>query len=199
MLAKVFNYAFGAGQTKTFPGGRFLRVLSVSSAVDIEFFDESGTSLGICEGVTTGFAMAFYPQDIGKNAPLVSFGKAQIKSALAQNVQVVISRQPISFDALSGNVTAALTKSSTLSDDADTAIAISATLAIAADANRRNVTISSDPANGDVVRVSKTGGARGHFLQPGMSVTVDCTDGVKVFNPAASAAAVNVGVIYEKD
>jgi hypothetical protein len=98
---------------------------------------------------------------------------------------------------LSGTV--ALDKSTTGDDTADQVIAPGGTLVIAADGARRNVKLCADPNNGDAGRVSYTGGERGDFLQPGLSVVVDCTDAVSVHNPSASAGDINVGVLYEKD
>lgn len=186
MLAKVFEYAFGAGDTKTFPGGRFFRLLSAPTAVDVEFFDESGQSMGICEGVTTGFAMSFYPADLGKSAPLISFGKVQITSAGAQTVQAVIARQPVSFDALSGTVDANLVKAATLTDTADVALVDAAAAAqlLAANTARRTAIITAKSANTGPVRIGTApNDTRGYELAPGTSVFLDVTAAIKGFAP----------------
>lgn len=97
---------------------------------------------------------------------------------------------------LSGTVTES--KATTNADDADTVIAALGTLVIAADSLRRALVISSGPANIPVCRVSKTGGARGDYLQPGMSVIVNATDAISIYNPDAVNAA-TMGIRYEKD
>lgn len=194
MLAKVFNYAFGAGETKSLPGGRFLRLLSVTSAVNIEFFDENGTSMGICEGVTTGFAMSFFPRELGKDAPLISFGKVKITSAVAQNVQVAISRQPIDWNAISGNVNANIVAATDNPTTPDVPLAAGATTLIKAAGARKKILISNLSANAQIIRIgdSLAGAARGIELSPGMTAELETSGAVYGYNPGAVAQSVGI-------
>lgn len=102
----------------------------------------------------------------------------------------------VSDSNLAGNVD--VSKATTLSDQADGSLAAGGTDTIAADSTRRACIISANPNNVETLRVSFTGGARGAFLVPGGSVTINSTAAIKVYNPGA-AGAQGYGVLNEKD
>mgnify|MGYP001567469905 CR=1 FL=1 len=196
-LGKRHSIALGAAGSVKWPGGRFFKLIQAAADVTVEFFTADGEPMGEFINVRSGLKFSIEPADIGKGARLTGFGSVKITSATAQTVSAIISRQEIDYDSVAATVS--FEKAATNADDADTVIAALGTLNIASNASNRAVVISSDPANAGVaLRVSKTGGARGSFLQAGMSVVVDSTDAIKVYNPSAAQTA-NVGVLYEQD
>lgn len=161
------------------------------SVVTVEFF-KNQTRTGIAQNALEGFRRG--PLADGKE-----FDWVRVTSAVNQDVQICRALGEAALSRLAGAVTATVTKSTTGADEPDNVIAALGTFNIAANANRRTVTVASDPLNtGASLRISSTGGARGHFLQAGMSVTLDSAAAWKVYNPDTVATA-NIGVVYEKD
>ena len=144
-LLKTYSYAFTAAQKKTYGGGRYLYLLQADAAVDVEFFDANGSSLGRAEGVLGGFELAIVSEEIGKISPLVGFGKVEITSATAQTVVVAIARQKVSYNRISGTVTATNSVGSTATQSSATAGAVSGVL-FAANANRQRAHVKNTHA-----------------------------------------------------
>lgn len=174
-----------AGDSKDIAGPLdFLRLNAATGTVTV---DVNGALLALVEGKAVRF----------RSGPVNS---VTVKNETAVNITAtfeIANGADVEDSNLAGTVT--VDKATTNADDADTVIAALGTLAIPADSTRRAVVISSDPTNvGTALRVSKTGGARGDFIGPGMASIVNTTDAIKIYNPDASNTA-KVGVRYEKD
>lgn len=83
-MINTFSDSFSAGETKTYTGGRFFLLFSVTDEVDIEFFTPEGTSLGVAVGMTSGFNVDML-EPTSKQ-----FGFCKITSATVQTIKVII-------------------------------------------------------------------------------------------------------------
>lgn len=178
-LLKTFSYSFGAGETKTYPGGRFLYILQADAAVDVEFFTAAGESLGKAEGVLGGFELSLEPADIGLVSRLIGFGKCQVTSATGQTVVIAIARQRVSYNRISGTLTAATTSGATVTQSSATAGAASGAL-IAANANRLRARIRNTSATERVHYCDDgTAALTTHpYIEPGEDLLFQSEDGL---------------------
>lgn len=79
---KTFQYTFGAGETKVFPGGKFFILISAAAGVDVDYL-RNGTSVNEnAEGVVSGY---YYESPN-------EFTSVRVTSGTAQTVTLAISR-----------------------------------------------------------------------------------------------------------
>jgi hypothetical protein len=205
VFGKTFSYLITAGASVKLPGGNFFRLVTADAAVDVEFFDETGQSLGGGTGVFGGFGtsqVSFSSDTLdevqkGKRA----FSSVKITSATEQTVLAIVSNRPITYDrmSLSGNVD--VSKADVLDSLADDSIAaVTTELVSAADTTRRKAVITNLITNTDEVRVGDVGcgAANGTPLQPGESITLETTAAIYVYNSKAGGAQ-SVAITITKD
>lgn len=198
-IGKVYSYALTAATAKSFPGGRYLRLLTADAAVDIEFFDESGQPLGTMVGVLGGFSI--HVEDFGEKfgRRVSTFGLVKITSATNQTVDVVISRVRVDYDRLTGSVSATLASSTVTTQSRVTVGSASAAL-LAADANRnraqiRNLSLTDGFYMADDSTTVTT--ANGFYVGPEETVEYMGVDGLNAIREGAVDVA--VAILIEKD
>lgn len=81
---RTFQYTFAPGETKVFPGGRFLILITAANPVDVDYFVGGSNNNENATGVLAGY---FYDVEDGKE-----FTSVRINSAAAQTVTLAISR-----------------------------------------------------------------------------------------------------------
>jgi hypothetical protein len=97
----TYLLTFTAGETKTLPGGNFLRLLSTTAGVDVEFYKNSVITEA-AKDVSQGerFWPGFDPIDQYD----LRFTKCRIISATAQTIKVGISMGESTSDSVTGTV-----------------------------------------------------------------------------------------------
>lgn len=194
MLVKVFSYALIAGAAKSFPGGRFFRLLVADAAVDIEFFDEAGGSIGVAAGVKGGFEIGIEPSDIGKVSRLIGFARAVVTSSINQTVDVAISRQPIRYDRITGTVTTTSSSGTTIPTPTSVTAGAASAALLAANANRLRAFIkNTSPTETVYVSDDGTAATTSHYpILPGETLIVQSQDGLNCIRGAATDAVLRV-------
>ena len=187
--AKVFSKTFTGGDTVKFPSGKYFRLITTSSAVNMTFYGSSGEVLAVIENLQAGLAID--AADFG----VVGFGSVDITSASAQTVVAVISNMPVQYDRLTGSIAVTTTPPATLDSLADDSVATVATeLIAAADTDRHELIISNLAANTATFRIgdSGAGAANGVPLAPGETLILGTSAAVYAYNPAAGAQSLSI-------
>lgn len=155
--------------------GTFFRMIACPNPVDIVFKRDGSP---IAEFLQVGTGIAWESRD--EAGELTPFTSVEITSAAAQSIQFGFGFGDLRYDVANGNVN--ILKSQNLSDTADVTIAAAATGTIAAN-TRRAIIIGSLAANTGNFRVGPNAAAgRGQELSPGMSITIESSAQIKVYN-----------------
>lgn len=173
---KTFSYSIGAGETVSFPGGKFFMLIDSTDPVDVTFqlnnshLDESGTD------VLAGY----------KARPKDGFDLIHIYSATAQTIKVGITRGQGDYDRSAGSVDASIVKGATIAHSKVTCNGAS-TLIAAASATRKAINIVN--AGTTTLYIGATGvtTGTGFKLLPGSSYSF--TESPKAAFYAASSGA----------
>lgn len=195
MLGKIHTVTFAGGDTNRLPGGRYLRVMEADGELTLTFYDESGQPIGEWVGVLGGFAIdaSEFAEKLGLTTAI--FGSVDVTSALAQSVEIAISRVPVFFDRLTGSVAATISAPDVFDSIPDVSLAATATTLIAAAAAGQAELIVSNPVgNTQTFRIgdSGAGAANGLPLAPGITLVLTTSAAVYGYNPGAGAESVAV-------
>lgn len=197
-IGKVYSYALTATVAKSFPGGRFLRLITSDAAVDIELFDESSQPLGTMVGVKGGFRISVDDFNEKNSKRSSTFGLVKITSATNQTVDVAISRVPIDYDRLTGSVTAEISSGTTVTQSSVTVSSSSAAL-LASNSNRHKAHIKNTSLT-ETVYISDDGTAAttSHYpIGPGETHVHESEDGLNAIRGGSVDAVVRI--IEERD
>ncbi len=189
---KVFSKAIGAGETVKFPSGKFVRLITTSSAVTLTFYASTGEVIGDAENVQAGFRIS--AADLGVSG----FGSVDVTSAAAQTVTAIISTVPVDYDRLTGSIAVTTTPPGTLDSLADDSVAAATTeLIAAADTDRHELIITNLAANTATFRIgdSGAGAANGVPLAPGETLVLNTSAAVYAYNPGAAAQTLAITAI----
>lgn len=171
--------------------GRFFQVTELSQDVDITFL-RGNSRIGVATGAPDGFSF-------GPLSEERKFHEVQILSTINQTCRIAIANDEAFIQRLVGSFTATLTKATVFDSIADVNLpATATTLILAADANRRVVTITNLSAS-VVLRIGDNGAgaADGTPLDAGASIDIEGEGAIYAYNP--SGAAVLVAVSQVKD
>lgn len=192
----LHTLTFAGGDTKRIPGGNYLRLLTASNNVKVEYV-RAGT---IIEHETADGVKAGYGGRPPRNADQPrAFDEARITSATAQTVELLILQGTADYDRSVGTVD--ITRSATIDTTADVVMVAGAlTPILAANTARRRALITNLAAGVETLRIGdsvNTGAARGIPVAPGETITLETTAAISGWNPGV--AAQNVAVLEETD
>jgi len=188
----IKEIVFTGPDTKTLRGGNFLRVISSSADVDIEFKNNNTRLDEKAEGVVEGDYFDFTQASREGDR---YFDHVTITSAAAQTVVIHITDGKSGSARLSGSVSVA--GASGLQSAADVSIAATSTQQVIAQNLSRKKLHLANLSNSVSLRWgdAATTAARGGLLHPGMVVEIENTAAVYVYNP--DAAPVDVAIVEE--
>lgn len=182
----TFAVTIAAGGQATLPGGDNLVVLEAPADITIEMRRD-----GKRVEKATNVPVSYYyrARDPGKEA----FDEVIISSATAQTVEVDISRGESGVNTVTGAVRVAAPEGVSQTDDT---VADGSTDTIAANGNRKTLTVYSDPANAGYLRVGPSAAAgAGIPLPPGGFISFNTSAAIDVHNE--SGASADYGYIEE--
>lgn len=187
MTTEVFSFSFdGTGtDTKTAPGGIFFYVVTAAAALTIRA-DGPANTVNKFIGVGSGFR--FGPADDTQR-----WRYLRIDSATAQNVTLIVGDDAVEIAnavTIAGLVQVVQAAATGMQSIADVSVNATTQAAIAANLNRRSITIGNISTNTASFRVAEAGAAaanRGDEIQPGMSITYFTTAALSIFNTGSAA------------
>jgi len=182
---KTFSYAFGAGDVRTYPGGRYFRLMGTTSAVDVNFYKDNQKLDESAVGVEAGYYAI--PKD--------GFDYCRITSAAAQTVKAAITRGTGGYDRTVGDVNATPVLATTIVT-ADKTIGTSATLIDAGSSGRQSVTMYNAGSNPIYVGPSGVTTANGFLIPVGQSFTADKNTAALYGIVAAGTESLRIFVEY---
>ena len=188
MATELLSLIFGAGETRTIGQGRILVVKSATAAVSIRLERSQNASAPVVfSNIPAGFK---YKAEQG-------WITGRITSAVAQTVEVIVGDDDVEFASavsVTGTASFAEAPSSAITATADdVSVAAAGNSAIAANTNRRRITIQAISTNTGSLRVStSTTVGRGLELQPGVPVELKTTAALYVTNGTGAAQSFTV-------
>lgn len=190
MATELLTLIFGAGETRTIGQGRILVIKSASAPVSIRLGrSQNASSPVLFSNIPAGFK---YKADAGRG-----WITGRITSATAQTVEIILGDDDVEFASavsVTGTASFAEAPSSAITGTvADVSVVAGGNSAIAANTNRRRITIqalSTNTGNLRVSTVATTG--RGLELQPGQAVELKTTAAFFVTNAGAAAQSYTV-------
>lgn len=192
----LYTLTFTGGDTKRLPGGNYLRLLTASNVVKVEYV-RAGSIIEheTADGVKAGYG-GRPPRAAGQPR---AFDEARITSATAQTVELLILQGTADYDRSVGEVD--VTRSASIVTTPDVVMAAGAlTLILAANSARRRALITNLAAGVETLRIgdaTNTGAARGIPVAPGETITLETTAAIGGWNPGG--APQNVAVLEETD
>lgn len=192
----LYTLTFAGGDTKRLPGGNYLRLLTASNAVKVEYV-RAGTIIEheTADGVKAGYG----GRPPRKPDQPRAFDEVRVTSATAQTVELLILQGTADYDRSVGTVD--ITRSATIVTTADVSMLAGALTAIRpANTARRRVLITNLAAGAATLRIGdsvNTGAARGIPLAPGETITLETTAAISGWNPGGVAQS--VAVLEETD
>jgi hypothetical protein len=193
MSTETLTQAIGAGGTATFGAGTQFNVITAAAPISIKAVKLGDSSKNrVFNNVPAGVKFSAGSDQEG-------FDYLQVSSATAQSVTIAVGTDDITFSnnvTVSGSVTTQdLPAGAVAGSTKVTAVTAGAAL-VAANAARRRVTVSWDPAtlNNTVIYIRVSGGARLGFLTPGQSLQFN---GTYALDYEATAAGDNLYIAEE--
>lgn len=187
----LHTLTFTGGDTKRLPGGNYLRLLTASNAVKVEYV-RAGTIIEheTADGVKAGYG----GRPPRKPDQPRAFDEVRITSATAQTVELLILQGTADYDRSVGTVD--ITRSNNLTDTIDVSMLAGArTQIVPANTSRRRVLITNLAAGAQTLRVGNSATVaanRGTPVAPGETVTFETTAAIAGWNPGAAAQSVAV-------
>lgn len=189
MSSEVLTYGITAGQTTVAGQGRIFNLLSapggpVTIVADTRKIQGGQSPQRVFTNIPAG--TKFTARD-GEGWTYL-----RITSSVSQIITLFVGDEDLQFNnavTLTGTAIVAINPSSTVNDTVDTAQGFGTQTTIAANLNRRRITIGNRNTSANAIRVSGAGGAgRGVEIAPGTYTEFDTTAALTVRNDAAGGA-----------
>ena len=189
MATELLSLIFGAGETRTIGQGRILVIKAASAPVSIRLEQSQNASSPVL--------FANIPAGFKYKAEGRGWITGRITSATAQTIEIILGDDDVEFASavsVTGTASFAEAPSSAITGTAaDVAVATGGNSAIAANTNRRRITIQALSANTGNLRVSTVATVgRGLELQPGQAVELKTTAALFVTNNSGAPQSFTV-------